>query len=81
LPCFGFIFQSGNPPSENQYFSTFQRSSHENENEAIGILGGFPKIFSSCIGPMGTLIKNRAIPLRSGKVGESFHFRKKWESP
>jgi len=24
--------------------------SHENENEAIGIFGGFPKICSSCIG-------------------------------
>jgi len=24
LPRFGFHFESGNPPSENQYFSTFQ---------------------------------------------------------
>jgi len=35
IASFRFYFQSGNPPS------------HENENEAIGILGGFPKIFSS----------------------------------
>jgi len=26
--------------------------SHENENEAIGILGVFPKNCSSCIGPI-----------------------------
>jgi len=33
------------------WISTFSNE-NENENEASGILGVFPKIFSSCIGPM-----------------------------
>jgi len=32
--------------------------SNENENEAIGIFWVFPKIFSSCIGPMNNVIYN-----------------------
>jgi len=30
--------------------------SNENENEASGIFGVFPKIFSSCIGPMAVFL-------------------------
>jgi len=60
LPRFGFIFKSGNSLLENQYFSTFQIPlvpcwgipTFSNENEAKGVFGVFPRIFSSCIGPM-----------------------------
>jgi len=46
--------KSGNPPSENQYFSTVQKPKeprwptlkNENQNEARAVLGVFPKIFS-----------------------------------
>jgi len=65
---FVFISESGSPPSENQYFSTFQiplkrrkififkggipTFRNENENEAWAVMGVFPKKKAKCIRPI-----------------------------
>jgi len=61
IASFWFHFKSGNSPLENQYFSMFQIPLEPLENEASGIFGVFPRIFSSCIGPMYVNIVNNSI--------------------